>query len=135
MLHIRTVFSGLALALAVIGGASAAEPSDNVRNRTLLKLELGTRMEQRCDARAGGEVTRHHPGFRPDKVIAYAFSDPQKKGTEIFAPGAIVRNSGRWYHLSFRCKTSPDGLEIVSFEHTLGAEIPGWDMSQLYHGD
>ncbi len=135
MPHSKTVMASIALALVSIGSVSATAQPDNARNRTLLKLELGTRMEQRCDARAGGEVARHHPGFKPDKVIAYAFSDPKKHGTEIVAPGAVIRNSGHWYRLSFRCKTSDDGLEIVSFDHTLGPEIPGWDMSQLYHGD
>lgn len=135
MPHSKAVMASLALALVVIGSASAAAPLSDARNRSLLKLELGTRIEQRCDARAGGDVARQHPGFKPDKVIAYAFSDPKRHGTEIVATGAVIRNSGHWYRLSFRCKTSPDGLEIVSFEHTLGPEIPGWDMSQLYHGD
>lgn len=101
----------------------------------MLKVELGTRIEQRCDARAGGEVSRQHPGLQADKVIAYALADPQEHGTEVVAPGAVVRSRGRWFRLSFRCRTTPDGLGIVAFEHTLGPEIRGWDMSKLYRGD
>ncbi|MGQ3672087.1 DUF930 domain-containing protein [Xanthobacter sp. TB0136] len=135
MLHSRTIILCAALALAPIGGLSAAEPAHDVHSRSLLKLELGTRIEQRCDERAGSEVASHHAGFKPDKVIAYALSDPEKHGTEIIARGALVRDHGHWYRLFFRCKTSSDGLRIISFEHELGPELPGWDMSELYHGD
>lgn len=114
---------------------AAAGQAPDARDRLMMKVELGTRIEQRCDARAGGEISRHHPGFEPDKVIAYAFSDSQIQGTEVVANGAVVRSRGRWYRLSFRCRTTADGLGIVAFEHTLGPEIHGWDMSKLYHGD
>ncbi|CAO4132541.1 DUF930 domain-containing protein [Methylorubrum extorquens] len=134
---IRTEALALALTFTLVSAGSpvVAGQSPSARDRLMLKLELGTRIEQRCDARAGGEVSRHHPGFEPDKVIAYALSDPQEHGTEVVATGAVVRSKGRWFRLSFRCETTPDGLGIVAFEHTLGAEIPGWDMSKLYHGD
>ena len=31
---------------------------------------------QRCDERANGIVSREHKEFRPDRTIAYAYSDP-----------------------------------------------------------
>lgn len=134
---IRTTAVTLAVACALSSTHTVAEAgqSPEARDRLMLKVELGTRIEQRCDARAGGEVSRQHPGFQPDKVIAYALADPQEHGTEVVAPGAVVRSQGRWFRLSFRCKTTPDGLGIVAFEHTLGTEIRGWDMSKLYRGD
>lgn len=66
-----------------------------------------------------------------DRVIAYAFAETQVNGTEVVAPGAIVRSRGKWYRLSFRCKTTEDGLGIVSFDHELGPEVPDWDQSKL----
>ncbi|UYW27275.1 DUF930 domain-containing protein [Methylorubrum extorquens] len=122
-------------ALFLVPSVASAGQAPEARDRLMLKLEFGTRVEQRCDARAGGEISRHHPGFEPDKVIAYALSDSRVRGTEVVADGAAVRSRGRWYRLSFRCKTTADGLGIVAFEHSLGSEIQGWDMSKLYHGD
>ena len=135
MFRLQTLCLTTLCVLASAQSASAGEQSPDARDRLMLKVELGTRIEQRCDARAGGEVSRQHPGFEADKVIAYALSNPQEHGTEVVAPGAVVRSRGHWFRLSFRCKTTPDGLGIVAFEHTLGSEIPGWDMSKLYHGD
>jgi hypothetical protein len=100
-------------------------------NEQMLMLDFSTRVEQRCDARAGGEVSRAHKGFNVDKVIAYAFSDPEVHGTQVIAPGAIVRSKGKWYRLSFRCRTTADGTEVEFFEHSLGAEVPGWSMGRL----
>jgi hypothetical protein len=66
-----------------------------------------------------------------DRVIAYAFAETQVNGTEVVAPGAIARSRGKWYRLSFHCKTTEDGLGIVSFDHELGPEVPDWDQSKL----
>ncbi|WP_407529207.1 DUF930 domain-containing protein [Methylobacterium oryzisoli] len=135
MIRIPALTLAIACILAVARDPVAAGPSPDARDCLMLKVELGTRIEQRCDARAGGEIARQHPGFRPDTVIAYALTEPQQHGTEVIAPGAVVRSRGHWFRLSFRCRTTPDGLGIVAFEHTLDPEIPGWDMSKLDHGD
>jgi hypothetical protein len=134
---IRTPACALAVVLILVfaGRTVWAGQAPDARDRLMLQVELGTRIEQRCDARAGGEVSRRHPGFEADKVIAYALAEPQEHGTEVVATGAVVRSRGRWFRLSFRCRTTPDGLGIVAFEHTLGPEIPGWDMSKLDHGE
>lgn len=71
-----------------------------------------------------------HPGLAPGEVIVYALAEPRERGT-----GAVVRRWGRWFRLSFRCGTTPDGLGILAFEHTLGAEIPGWEVNKLDRGD
>ncbi|HEX2724267.1 MAG TPA: DUF930 domain-containing protein [Beijerinckiaceae bacterium] len=112
----------------------AAKPSAQQEKRLdqqMLKLDLGTRIEQRCDARAGGDVSREHKGFRVEQVIAYAFSDPEIRGTEVTARGAIVRSRGKWYRLSYRCRTTPDGTGIELFEHSLGPEVPGWSIDKI----
>jgi hypothetical protein len=71
-----------------------------------------------------GAVGREHKEFRPDEVVAYAFSDPQVRGNSIKAPGAAVRSRGKWFRMSYTCQTSPNGLEIETFAYSLGAEIP-----------
>jgi hypothetical protein len=99
----------------------------------LLQLDLPTRVEQRCNAQAGDVISQEHPGFQVDRVIAYAFGEAEVNGTELVAPGAIARSKGKWYRVTFRCRTSPDGLEVEDFDHELGAEVPGWDQGDLEH--
>jgi hypothetical protein len=108
-----------------------ARPDQNQQDRGLLKLDLATRVEQRCNERASSDLSRENRDLKVDRVIAYAFADTEVNGTEVVAPGAIARSKGKWYRLSFRCRTTADGLGIVSFEHDLGAEVPGWDQDRL----
>jgi hypothetical protein len=99
----------------------------------MLSLSPETRIEQRCDARAMGAVSREHRGFKPDEFVAYAFADPVTRGHMIAADGAALRSHGVWYHAAYRCETSDDGLEIKSFSYTLGAPVPRqeWDKHYL----
>ena len=122
---------GLTLLSASLSAAKPSAQQKKLLDQQMLKLDLGTRMEQRCDARAGGVVSREHKGFRVDQVIAYAFSDPEVHGTDVTAPGAIVRSNGKWYRLSYHCRTTADGTGIEVFEHSLGAEVPGWSIDRL----
>ena len=107
------------------------DQSQSRQDQGLLKLDLNTRIEQRCNDRAGSDVSRENKALQVDRVIAYAFAETQVNGTEVIAPGAIARSRGKWYRLSFRCKTTEDGLGIVSFDHELGPEVPDWDQSKL----
>jgi Domain of Unknown Function (DUF930) len=121
------------------GGALAkadkTPPSNKQTRETqmLLKLTPETRMEQRCDSRAMGALNREHTHFRSDELVAYAFSDPVIQGDVMRAPGAAVRSGNAWYHLSYVCETSEQGLEIKSFSYTLGAAVPRpeWDKHYL----
>jgi hypothetical protein len=98
----------------------------------MLSLSPETRLEQRCDARAMGDVGREHRGFKPDELVAYAFTDPVTRGHTIAADGAAVRSHGVWYHVAYRCETSDDGLQIKAFSYTLGAPVPRQDWDQHY---
>jgi hypothetical protein len=101
------------------------------RDEQMMQIDPLVRMEQRCGARAAGEVSRRYPGFQADRVVAYAFADPKIVGSSVTATGAAVRSKGHWCRLSFRCRTTPDGIGIESFEHTLRPEVPGWSEDQL----
>lgn len=121
---------GVVIAAFVLCGSAAAK---SPRNDQMLKLDLTTRIEQRCDARAMGTVSREHKGYRPDELVAYAFADPVIHGTNIEASGGAIRSAGRWYRLAYVCETSSDGLDIKSFSYRLGAEVPRseWDAHYL----
>lgn len=110
------------------GAAFAASP-----DKTMLLLEPSERMEQRCNARAMGEVSRQHPGLHPDEVVAYAFADTRIGNDQVSAPGAAVRSGGHWYHLSYQCTTKDEGLGIEALTYVLGKEIPrdAWDAHGL----
>jgi hypothetical protein len=125
----------LAFAAFALSALAAAAPAAAASSRTeqMLKLSPETRLEQRCDAKAMGAVGREHKGYRPDEFVAYAFGDPSVRGNRISAPGGAIRSGGKWYRLSYSCETSPDGLEVKSFDYKLGAEVPRnlWDEHYL----
>lgn len=121
------LLAGLALLPAGVA-AFAASP-----DKTMLLLEPTERMEQRCNARAMGEVSRQHPGMHPDELVAYAFSDTRIRDDQVTAAGAAVRSGGHWYHLSYRCVTKDEGLGIETLTYVLGDQIPrdDWDAHGL----
>ena len=115
--------------------AQTQTPAQKERmDRQMLKLSPQERVEQRCDARASGRIARDHTELKPDTTIAYAFADTKTGGSEIVAPGAALRSKGKWYRLAYRCRTTPDGLDIESFDYKLGTEIPRteWERHGLY---
>lgn len=114
----------LAVLLAV--PATAAAPG---RDAIMLHVDPAARVEQRCNARAMGVVEREQKGMRPDEMVAYAFADPQVGTTSITAPGAAIRSAGHWYRISYRCRTTPDGMDVVDFSYQLGAEVPKQEWS------
>jgi len=90
----------------------------------MLRLELGTRIEQRCNRRAMGLVRREHWPMNPDEAVARAFAEPEEIGPEVRATGAAIRSRGEWYRIAFDCVTTENGLEIKSFRYSLGAPVP-----------
>lgn len=126
------------LAMAVLATASGLAPATaagsrkQITDREMLSLDPLTRIEQRCNARAMGEVGREHAGMKPDELVAYAYDDPKIEGTTISATGAAVRSKGTWYHLSYVCTLTPNGLDVVSFRHSLGAAVPRSDWDDHY---
>lgn len=95
----------------------------------MLHVDPATRREQRCNARAMSTVEHEHEDMRPDELVAYAFADPQTGADSVRAPGAAIRSRGHWYHLTYACRTSPDGMEVETFSYTLGGEVPRADWA------
>lgn len=133
--------AGLLLAggIAFVGTGSLAEarPHGSARHGDnhkddMLKLAPEARLEQRCNARAMGTVDREHREMHPDELVAYAFSDTVVRDHTIRAPGAAVRSGGQWYHLSYTCTTTPDGLDVLSLSYSLGTVVPHAQWSEHY---
>ena len=127
----RLLSAAVALAGAVAFPA-AGHAAKSVAEQ-MLALDLDTRIEQRCNARAMGEISRANRAMRPDELVAYAFKDSELKGDVVHAPGAAVRSGNAWYRLSYVCRTTPDGLEVLSLSFKLGDEVPRseWEDHQL----
>jgi hypothetical protein len=100
--------------------------------RAMMKLEVETRIQLRCDDHLMGELRRHDGRFHPEEVVAYAFADDSVKGTVVSAPGAAVRGHGVWYHAEYHCQTSADGLDIEAYNYRLGVPVPRDEWEQ--HG-
>jgi hypothetical protein len=115
--------------VAVLGTAACAQPVSKDTQRQLMLLEPETRTEQRCNGRASGLSVREHKLKAPDEVVAYAFGDDVIHGSHVDAPGAAIRDGGQWFHLSYHCEATSDGLGIVSFEYKLGAVVPRKDWA------
>jgi hypothetical protein len=88
-----------------------------------MKLDPSARFEQLCDIEAMTRIGRDRTGFRPDRALAYALSDPALEGDVLAAKGAAFRSGGKWYHLSFTCKATADRTHIVTFDYRVGDAI------------
>ncbi|MDO9417286.1 DUF930 domain-containing protein [Pararhizobium sp.] len=122
-----------AVILSVIAASPAAAIDARIKAQ-LNKLDPQTRLEQRCDTEALDRISRDEHGFKPDKVIAYTFAEPEIDGTSIRAPGAVFRSKGDWYTLSFTCTTGPKRLHVRAFDYDIGTLVPrqAWEEHFLY---
>jgi hypothetical protein len=121
----------IGLSVVFLGSLSAhgfcAQASSAAKKRLdaeLLRLELGTRIEQRCNKHAMDTVRREHRPMDPDEGVVAAFGEPEEDGSRLHADGAAIRSRGDWYHLGFDCVTSADGLDIKAFRYFLGPAVP-----------
>ena len=112
----------------------AASPVDTAALASLKTLDLGTRLEQRCDMEAMARIGSDKKGYSPERVVAAATADTKIQGNSLEGKGAAVRSKGKWYHLSFVCKTSADHMNVLSFDYQIGAAIPkeSWNRYNLF---
>jgi Domain of Unknown Function (DUF930) len=49
--------------------------------------------------------------------------------------GAAFRSKGKWYKLSYVCKTSDDHMDVLDFNYEIGAPIPesDWEKYGLWN--
>jgi hypothetical protein len=122
----------IVFAVAFAGLLGSAAQARRSSSEEMMMLTPETRLEQRCNARAMGEIERQHKGFKPDEFVAYAFGDTAIRGDKINAPGGAIRSHGNWYRVSYACQTSPDGLQVKSFTYQLGAIVPRQDWDKHF---
>ena len=102
--------------------------------RQLNALAPEERLEQRCDIEAMERIAKEQKGMKPDKVIAYAFGDPDVASDSIKASGAVFRSGGEWYRLRYKCQITPASLGIRDFDYKVGDKVPEsqWAKHYLY---
>jgi hypothetical protein len=113
---------GLAVVAATITLAAAA--ADERFDRSLQMLAPAERLEQLCDYTAMTRIRTEMKEFRPDRAVANAMAEPKAKADTIEVTGGAFRSKKKWYALSYRCTATSDHLKIVTFNYTVGEEIP-----------
>jgi Domain of Unknown Function (DUF930) len=114
---------GLAIVAATVMAAAAAA-ADGRFERSLEMLAPAERLEQLCDYTAMTRIRSEKKEFRPDRAVANAMAQPRANGDTLEVTGGAFRSKKKWYTLSYRCTATPDHLKIVTFNYTVGEEIP-----------
>lgn len=135
MKRIVLVFAMLAIAATAVPSAQAQDRRQKQLENQLKRLAPDMRLEQVCDAEAMKRIAKEHRGeYRPDRSILFAIEQPEVDGDTIAGKGAAFRSKGKWYQYSFKCRTNPERLRVLSFEYKIGDEIPEdrWAKHGLY---
>ncbi len=99
--------------------------ADDARfERSLGMLAPAERLEQLCDFTAMTRIRSDNKEFRPDRAVANAMAESRAKGDTLEVTGGAFRSKKKWYALAYRCTATPDHLKIVTFNYTIGEEIP-----------
>lgn len=114
----------------LVPSAAFAMPARMIAS--LKEMDPATRFEQRCIIEAMNRIPKEHHGMLPDEMVIYAFGSPKVKGNVMIAKGAAFRSHNVWRHIHFRCKTSGDRMEVLSFRYKIGDEVPRSDWSGHY---
>jgi hypothetical protein len=124
---------GLAVGVLALAAAQAVA-ADNRLDRSLQMLAPAERLEQLCDFTAMARIRKDSGEFRPDRAVANATAEPVIVNDTIQARGAAFRSRGKWYALAFVCTSSSDHMTVVTFDYTIGAEIPEakWASDNLW---
>jgi hypothetical protein len=123
------------LALLVFGAPTAPglanSPNGDPRFYASLKrLDPSTRLDQICDYEAMLQLARDPNNYHPDRAKAEVFFSPRRGNNSIVANGGAFRSNGRWYALSYTCKTGADNLSVTSFSYKAGKFIPTSEWSK-----
>lgn len=102
----------------------------------LRSLDPQTRLEQLCDVKAMEVVKADKNGHHdPDRAIGLASKAPKINGNTIIVTGGALRSHGKWHALSYTCTATPDHMNVLKFDYTLGPYIPKseWDKDGLWN--
>ena len=123
-----------AAAVIVAQAVAADQRADERFEKSLKTLDPSERLEQLCDYTAMAQIRKDDRKFRPDRALANAMAEPKVSGDTIKASGGAFRSRKKWYALTYECTATPDHMAVVSFQYTIGAEIPEnqWASYGLY---
>ena len=122
---LRTV--GLAIGAAAVFAAQIVTPvlaADEKFEKSLLMLDPSERLEQLCDYTAMAQIRKDDKNFRPDRAVANAMVEPLVSHDTLQTKGGAFRSRGKWYSLAYTCAATPDHMTVVSFQYSIGPEIP-----------
>jgi hypothetical protein len=127
----KSFAAATALAALVVSLAPAA--ADTRLQKMLRQLDPGARMEQVCDMAAMARIRQDEREYKPDRTIAAALAEPKVADLSLEARGAAFRSGGKWFQLSYVCRTTADRMQVVQFDYKIGAAIPEdkWDSYGL----
>jgi len=81
------------------------------------------RLVQTCNIEAIGQIGNAGRHYRPDALIADAFSKPTTAGTTFSVSGGAFRSGGKWYAISYDCTLSKDLSSVTAFAYHLGEDV------------
>ena len=122
----------IAAASGLLLATSAAHALPARMIASLKKMDPATRFQQRCDIEAMNRIHKEHRRLLPDEMVPYAFGQTKTTGDTMIARGAAFRSHNVWRHLWYRCKTSRDHMNVISFEYGIGDEVPRDDWAKHY---
>lgn len=100
-----------------------AERSSRSARLALRTLDDETRVEQLCGLEAMEQVHEWRHELEPDRLVAYALSEPRLIAGGIAADGAAFRSHANWFRMRFRCELSPDRRRVVAFAFAVGEPV------------
>jgi Domain of Unknown Function (DUF930) len=116
---------GLAIGAAIVLAAQAAVAAEDVRfEKSLKMIDPSERLEQLCDYTAMMQIRKDNAQHRPDRAVANAMGEPKVSGDTLKTSVGAFRSRKKWFALSFSCTAAPDHMSVISFQYTIGPEIP-----------
>lgn len=115
--------TSVAIGTGTAFAAQAAGPDEKFE-KALLKLDPSVRLEQLCDYTALARIRADGKNFRPDRAVANAMAEPQITENSVEAKAGAFRSRKKWYTLSYSCTATPDHMKVISFNYSIGPEIP-----------
>jgi hypothetical protein len=104
--------------------ATQAAAADARFEKSLMMLDPSERLEQLCDYAAMVQIRKDERHYRPDRAVANAGGQAHVSNDTIKTSAGAFRSRGKWYTLSYTCTATPDHMKVVSFDYSIGAEIP-----------
>jgi hypothetical protein len=122
----------LVVAAVLVAGSQPAAAYNASLTKQLESHSGATRCVTPCGLQALIEIGKAErlPAGTPVDALAA----PHVEGDTMTGNGGALRSRDKWYQFSFSCVTTPDHLQVTSFEYKIGKPIPEeqWASLNLY---